>query len=330
MKSSTAFLAAVLPSVAFGLISDKMKAKGKLYWGSALDPNTIAITQIANIAATGDFGCFTPENSGKWDATEPARGQFNFTGFDALVSFATSHGKLVRGHTLVWHSQLPAWVSAIGDAATLTSVIQNHVSTVMGRHKGQILAWDVVNEVFNDDGTFRNSVFFNLLGENFIDIAFKAARQADPNAKLFINDFNLDGPGKKIDAMVALIGRLKSRGVPIDGVGTQSHLILGQVGGVAGSIQRLATTGLQVAITELDVRIPKPVTAATLQQQQTDFNTVTKACLAVPQCVGITSWGVSDKTSWVDSTFPTFDSPLLFDDNFQKKPAYTGVDSALN
>lgn len=133
------------------------------------------------------------------------------------------------------------------------------------------------------------------MGEQFIDFAFKTARAADPNAKLYINDYNLDGPGSKVNAMVALIGRLKSRGVPIDGVGTQAHLILGQVGGVAAQLAVLANTGLDVAITELDIRIAKTVDSTKLAQQQTDYNTVTKACLNVSKCVGITVWGVSDK-----------------------------------
>jgi endo-1,4-beta-xylanase len=165
----------------------------------------------------------------------------------------------------------------------------------MGRYRGRIYAWDVVNEVFEENGTFRNSVFYRLLGEQFIDLAFRTARAADPNAKLYINDYNLDGPGAKVDAMIALIGRLRSRGVPIDGVGSQAHLILGQVGGVATQLQRLANTGLDVAITELDIRIPTPITATKMDQQYSDYYTVTKACLNIPRCVGITVWGISDK-----------------------------------
>ncbi|KAJ6597949.1 glycosyl hydrolase family 10 protein [Mycena sp. CBHHK59/15] len=323
------FLSFVLaPATVLGLLDTKIKAKGKKYFGSAADPNTIGDSSDITIL-TSDFGCYTPENSMKWDATEPSRGAFSFTNADALVAFAQAHGRLVRGHTLVWHSQLPSWVSSITSATDLTSVIQNHVTTLVNRYKGKIYAWDVVNEVFNDDGSFRASVFFRLLGESFIDIAFRAARAADPAAKLYINDFNLDGPGAKINALVALVGRLKSRGIPIDGIGSQAHLILGQVGGVAAQLQALANTGLDVALTELDIRIPKPVTTALLAQQQTDFNTVAKACINVAKCVGITTWGVSDKNSWVDSTFPTFDSPLLWDDNFVRKPAYTGVDSAF-
>jgi endo-1,4-beta-xylanase len=245
-----------------------------------------------------------------------SRNNFNFGNADQLVNFATSNNRLIRGHTLVWHryplpspsvprtiaeqfhSQLPSWVNSITDRNTLTSVIQNHINTVMGRYKGKIYAWDVVNEVFEENGSFRNSVFYRVLGEQFIDLAFRTARAADPNAKLYINDYNLDGPGSKIDSLLSLVERLKSRGVPIDGIGTQAHLILGQVGGVQTQLQRMANTGLDVAITELDIRIPKDVTSAKLSQQQTDYNTVFKACLNVSRCVGVTVWGVSDKV-WI-------------------------------
>ncbi|KAH0613861.1 uncharacterized protein H6S33_005747 [Morchella sextelata] len=326
---TTAILAAMLaPNMVFGLLNTKMVAKGKKYFGSIADPNTLSNSNVQTILKS-DFGAITPENSMKWDATEPSKGSFTFTNADQTVAFATNNGRLIRGHTLVWHSQLPSWVSAITDKATLTSVIQNHVTTLMSRYKGKIYAWDVVNEIFDDSGNFRTSVFYKVLGESFVDIAFIAARAADPAAKLYINDYNLDGPGAKITNLVALVKRLQSRGVPIDGIGTQAHLILGQVGGVAAQLQVLANTGLDVAITELDIRIPKDVTSAKLAQQQTDYNTVTNACLGVSKCVGITVWGVSDANSWVDSTFPSYDAPLLWDDYFNRKLAYTGVDSAL-
>ncbi|RPA80870.1 glycosyl hydrolase family 10 protein [Ascobolus immersus RN42] len=332
MKFSSTLLFMLTPAMVMGLLDQKMKAKGKRYFGTALDAWHLSGSDQSNIKmiAGADFGAITHENSLKWDAVQPQQGNYQFGNADAVVNWATSNNRLLRGHTLVWHSQLPQWVHNINSASQLTQVIQNHINTVMGRYRGRIYAWDVVNEVFEENGTFRNSVFYRLLGENFIDIAFRAARNADPNAKLYINDYNLDGPGPKIDAMIALIGRLRSRGVPIDGVGTQAHLILGQVGGVQSQLQRLAGTGLDVAITELDIRIQTPVTAQKLDQQYSDYQTVTRACLNVPRCVGISVWGISDKHSWVDSTFPSYDAPLLWDDWFNRKNAYWGVDNALN
>ncbi|KAI5809782.1 glycosyl hydrolase family 10 protein [Peziza echinospora] len=333
MMKISALLAVVValgPACVLGSLDAKMKAKGKLYYGSCADPGTFNNNNVASILKS-DFGCVTPENSMKWDSTEGSQNNFGFGNADQLANFATSNNLLIRGHTLVWHSQLPGWVNNVNDKAALTAVINKHVSTVAGRFKGKIYAWDVVNEIFEENGSFRNSVFYRVLGEEFVDIAFKAAKAADPAAKLYINDYNLDGPGAKIDAVLAIVQRLIDRGTPIDGIGTQAHLILGQVGGVAAQLARLGSLGLDCAITELDIRIPVPASDATkLAQQKEDYKTVTQACLDVPKCVGITVWGISDSASWVDSTFPSYSAPLLYNGSYQKKPAYDGVDAALS
>ncbi|KAG8809708.1 Endo-1,4-beta-xylanase F3, partial [Serendipita sp. 399] len=321
-----------------GNLSAKFKAKGKKYWGTASDSGLLSNSQnVAVIKAQCDVSSscclkhrnlaenlaafppysnqLTPENSMKWDQTEKSQGSFSLSGGDTLVNFAKQNGMLVRGHTFVWHSQLPSWVSQISSSSTLTTVIQNHISTLGGRWKGSIYAWDVCNEILNEDGSMRSSVFYNVLRETFVSIAFKAARAADGSAKLYINDYNLDSVNSKTNGMVSKVRSWRSGGAPIDGIGTQAHLSAGGSSGVQAALSALAGTGVsEVAITELDI----------VGASSNDYVTVMKACLAVSSCVGITSWGVSDKDSWRSGS-----TPLLFDSSYRPKAAYTAIMSNL-
>ncbi|KZW01588.1 endo-1,4-beta-xylanase A precursor [Exidia glandulosa HHB12029] len=283
------------------------------------------------LATSLEFGIYTNENNLKWEVTEPQPGVFNFTPAEKLFAIAEKTGKRMRGHTLAWHSQLAPWVEASNFTADeLKAVLKRHILTEVGHFRGRVYAWDVVNEAFNDDGTFRESVWFTTLGEEYIELAFRWARQADPHAKLYINDFNFESISPKTDAAVALIKKLKAKGVPIDGVGAQSHLIVGSVPtDFKAALQRFADLGVDVALTELDIRGDLPETPEKLQQQAKDFRTAIDACLGVKRCVGVTLWQFTDALSWIPGVFPTqgFGTPLS--DKLQKKPAYTAIRDAL-
>ncbi|KII85154.1 glycoside hydrolase family 10 protein [Plicaturopsis crispa FD-325 SS-3] len=305
---------------------------GWKYFGSATDnPELTDAAYVAILSDNKMFGQITPGNSMKWDATEPERGTFTFAGGDAIASLAEGNGQLLRGHNCVWYNQLPSWVSSGGfDAATLTSIIQTHCSTVVGHYKGKIYSWDVVNEPFNDDGTWRTDVFYNTLNTAYVGIALNAARSADPAAKVYINEYNIEYAGAKQTSMLNLVKSLKAAGTPLDGIGLQCHFIVGEVPtGLQASLEAFTALGVEVALTEVDIRMTLPSTPALLAQQQKDYQSVVAACKAVSGCVGVTIWDYTDKYSWVPSTFPGQGAACPWDQNLVKKPAYDGIVAAL-
>ncbi|MGI5373361.1 non-reducing end alpha-L-arabinofuranosidase family hydrolase [Streptomyces sp. CA-251387] len=319
-----ASVALVTPASATGAPDDvkastlgAQAAQSGRYFGTA-----VAAGRLGDGTYTGildrEFNSVTPENEMKWDTTEPSRGSFNFGPADQIVNRATARGQRVRGHTLVWHSQLPGWVSSIRDANTLRGVMNNHITTVMNRYKGRIYSWDVVNEAFADGGSgqHRPSVFQNLLGDGFIEQAFRTARSADPAAKLCYNDYNIENwSDAKTQGVYRMVRDFKARGVPIDCVGLQAHFGTGgPPAGFQTTLSNFAALGVDVQITELDIAQAAPTAYA---------NTV-RACMNVARCTGITVWGIRDSDSWRAS-----ENPLLFDRGGNKKPAYQAVLNAL-
>ncbi len=261
----------------------------------------------------------------KWDATESSQNNFTYGTGDQVASYAATSGKKLYGHTLVWHSQLPpGWVSGLS-ATAMEAAMKNHITNVATHYAGKVFAWDVVNEAFSDSGTRRSeSPFQQKLGDGYIETAFKTAKAADPNAKLCINDYNIEGVNAKSTAVYNLVKDFKARGVPIDCVGFQSHLIVGQVpGDFQTNLQRFADLGgVDVRITELDIRMQTPSDATKLANQAADYKKVFQACNNVTRCKGVTIWGHHRQVLVGPDTFSGQGAALVWDNNYAKKPAY--------
>jgi len=290
-------------------------AQSGRYFGAAIGTPHLNDSVYTTIAGR-EFNMVTAENEMKIDATEPNQNQFNFTGGDQVFNFAMQHGARVRGHTLAWHSQQPTWMQNLSGSA-LRSAMINHINGVLAHYRGKMAYWDVVNEAFADGTGARRDSNLQRTGDDWIEVAFRTARAADPTPKLCYNDFNIeDWNAAKTQGVFRMVQDFKSRGVPIDCVGFQGHFA---AGGMPASFQtalaNFAAAGVDVAITELDIA----------NASATAFAAVTTACLNVPRCVGITVWGVRDSDSW-----RTGENPLLFDGSGNKKPAYTSVLNALN
>jgi len=281
-----------------------------------------------------EFNMIVAENAMKMDALRPSASQFNFADADALMDFATANNMAVRGHVLVWHNQIPNWLrNGNFTREQVIDIMRDHIMNVVGRYRGRIVAWDVVNEAISDNnGQMRtDSFWFQRLGADYIPLAFQFAHEADPAAKLYYNDYEAEGSGAKSDAVFNLVSGLVAQGVPINGVGWQMHKInpFRISSANTSNAQRIANLGLEISITEMDIRIATPSDATELQQQALGYGDATRFCLATPACKALVTWGVTDRISWVPGTFPGFGDPLLFDGSFQIKPAYTAVQTEL-
>ena len=301
------------------------------YFGAALDPAYLDERPYRGLATT-QLTCVTPENQMKWGLVEPLRGTFDWKAADALVAFAKANGQKVRGHTLVWHSQLPPWlINGAFQPNELKDLMVAHIAAEAGRYKGAIYAWDVVNEPFTDDGQWRKSIWYDAMGPDYVAIALRAARAADPGAKLYVNDYNVETEGPKMRALYDLVASLKRAGEPIDGVGLQSHFVAGAAPtDLTPSWRRSPRSASTSRSPNSTSASACPPTRSRLRSQAADYASVVRACRATPRCVGVTTWGVTDDHSWIPAFFSGYGAALPFDENYQPKPAVAAMIKAVD
>lgn len=301
--------------------------------GAAVDPNRLRNDPAYAALVTREFNMLVAENHMKMTHTQSVRGEFTFAEADFLLDFAARHDMRVRGHTLVWHA-LPKWIKdkeRDWDAAELDQIMTDHVTTVVGHFKGRVHDWDVVNEAVSGYFGLRRTVWSRTLGPDFIDKAFRLAHETDPDAKLFYNDFRVEGLNPKADRLYDLVKGMQARDVPIHGVGLQAHMHFSMPSRarLQAHLQRLADLGLEIHLTEVDLGLREPITNGKLIKQAIRYRRLLDACLAVDKCTAFVTWGVSDDTSWIPTFFKPYDAPLLFDADKQRKLAYFAVSNGL-
>ncbi len=269
-----------------------------------------------------EFNIVSTENSLKFDYLNPLPGKFRWAATDNLIQLAKSQRQIVHGHTLVWHRQLPPWVkrSAVGDREL---IMREFIDRVLARYADDVPLWDVVNESLEEDGTLRNSVWYQGMGASYIDIAFRQARMSAPDATLIYNDYDIAFAGPKSSGMLALMQQLKDAGTPLDGVGFQLHLFadFDAVDEVIDTFQKVADMDLDIYVTELDIAIGEGQSEA---QQANLYEQILSACLDQPRCKAFQTWGFTDMYSW-RSNF----NPLFLDERYQVKPAYLALQQRL-
>ncbi|WP_224371363.1 endo-1,4-beta-xylanase [Hyalangium versicolor] len=278
------------------------------------------------------FDSLTPEYEMKIAQLQPKEGQFEFANADRLVAFAEQNGKTVRGHTLIWGNSLPSWLtSKTWTREELIQVLETYVTTVVGHYRGRIPEWDVVNEAIDDNGAMRSNLWMDTIGPEYIALAFKAAHQADPAARLFYNDFSAEKPNAKAAAIYDMAVALKAQGIPIDGIGMQAHVSPNYYPTqqeLETVIARLESAGLEAELTEVTVNLSKVSDmpeSERLALQAKIYQGMVAACQAHRACTRVTTWGLTDKYNSMGSQ----SAPLLFDIQYQPKPALGVVRSIL-
>jgi endo-1,4-beta-xylanase len=310
-------------------LREAARSAGKLV-GAAVQSGLLGDGRYSGVLSR-HFNYLTAEYEMKWDPIERTRGSSDFSAGDAIVNYALGNGMQVKGHALIWHGSVPSWVNGLSPA-DLRVAFESHIRSVAEHFRGRVYAWDVVNEAVADDGSgLRDTVFRQNLGDQYIADAFRIARQADPQALLFYNDYGGEALNQKSNRIYELMLTLRAQGVPIDGIGLQMHITASNPpsdANVASNMRRLTALGLSVNISEMDVRVRDLPALTKLDTQRSVYRSIVAVCVAEPRCDGVTFWGFTDAHSWIDGQFGA-DDPVLFDDQYGAKPAYYGVLDAL-
>lgn len=313
--------------------------------GAAVRPRRLSEPAYA-ATLSREFNLLQPEFSMQWEFLHPAPNRFDFSDADLIVGFAAEHRMKVRGHALVWHQALPAWVvESKSTPDQLAKMLENHIKTVVGHYRGKVWAWDVVNEGFDEVelGHLRSTIWYDkpgigLAGKGtaYFEQCFRWAHEADPQALLFYNEAGAQVINAKSNAIYAMVRDFKHRDVPIDGVGFQMHIgnLNPDTALISENIARFTALGVQVHITEMDVGVPVDekgnARPKDLQRQAEIYRDIATACLSHPGCTAIQMWGFTDKYSWMGShTKHTKGAALPFDQDYQPKPAYEALREAL-
>ncbi|MCM3874323.1 MAG: endo-1,4-beta-xylanase [Pyrinomonadaceae bacterium] len=319
--------------------------KRKLLIGAAVNPGRFSEAPYAETLAR-EFNMVEAENVMKWGGIRPAQDKFNFGPGDQVVAFAVAHKMKVRGHCLLWSEYNPAWLAKGSfTPEQLSKLLEEHITTVMKHYSGKVFAWDVVNESFLANGKIEPSIWYDSpgiglaeKGTAYVEQAFRWARAADPKALLFYNDYDTEGLNPKSDAVYEMAKDFKKRGVPIDGVGIQAHIIdldMAGISSLAANMKRLTALGLQVHITEMDVGLRLEKTGALMDQADLDrqaeiYRFVATVCVQEPGCAAFMTWGFTDKYSWIPGyTKGAKGKALLFDQAYAPKPAYRALREVL-
>lgn len=308
---------------------------GKLI-GAAVDARALREDPSYAEILAREFDYVTPENATKWEELAPTSGEYAWSDADSVVEFAEAHQQAVKGHTLVWHRQNPTWLQASMTPDEVRAALKGHISHTLQHYRGRMRAWDVVNEAVDLESPsgYTESLFWEKLGPGYIEDAFRWAREADPDVLLFYNEVGVERIGPKADFVFEMLRDLLARGVPIDGIGLQSHVSIHRYpaeSNLRANIRRFAELGLRVNISELDARtlLLPGEREGRWEAQRLAFQQVVGVCATEPGCEGVTLWGFADEYSWINDEGEP-DDALIFDRGYAAKPAYDGVLDGLS